>query len=100
MDVPGRQQYFLFAELCNQRGNCEVFCPEVGDPAVVKLALFLDPDRLARGDRPGFLVTPLDGKVAVTPSPGLEAQVGPLTHILNAPEGLHVDLADLAPAPR
>ena len=99
MDVPGRQQYFLFAELCNQCGNCEVFCPEVGDPAVVKFSLFLDPNRFAQGDRPGFLLTSLNGLVAVTPSPGLEAEVGPLTQILNAPEGLPVDPADLVPTP-
>lgn len=100
MEVAGRQQYFLFAELCNQCGNCEVFCPEVGDPAAVKLALFLDPDRFSRGDRPGFLLTASDGKVAVTPSPGLEAEVEPLSQILNAPEGLPVNLADLAPTRR
>jgi hypothetical protein len=45
-------------------------------------------------------VTSLDGKVTVTPSLGLEAQVGSLTQILNAHEGLPVDPADLAPAPR
>ena len=38
-------------------------------------------------------------KVAVTPSPGLETEVVPLTRILNAPEGLPVDPADLAPTP-
>jgi putative selenate reductase len=99
MEVAGRQQYLLFAELCNECGNCEVFCPETGDPAKVKPALFLDPDRFARGDRPGFLLTFSDGKVAVTPSPGLEAEVGPLSQILNAPEGLPVNPADLAPTP-
>ena len=99
LKVPGAQQYRVFAELCNECGNCEVFCPETGDPAKVKPALFLDPDRFSHGDRPGFLLTFSDGKVAVTPSPGLEAEVGPLTQILNAPEGLPVDPADLVPTP-
>ena len=99
MEIAGRQQYLLFAELCNECGNCEVFCPEVGDPAKVKPALFLDPERFSRGDRPGFLLTCSDGKVAVTPSSGLEGEVEPLTQILNAPEGLPVDPADLAPTP-
>jgi putative selenate reductase len=97
LEVPGAQQYLVFAELCNECGNCEVFCPETGDPAKVKPALFLDPDRFARGDRPGFLLTYSDGKVAVTASPGLEAEVGSLSLILNAPEGLPVNPADLAP---
>jgi hypothetical protein len=33
----------------------------------------------------------------VTPSPGLEAEVGRLSEILNAREGLPVDPTDLAP---
>ena len=95
MAVPGRSQYLLFAELCNQCGNCGVFCPETGDPAAVKPALFLDPDRFYIGDRPGFLLTRVDGAVTVVPSPGLEVEVERLNEILNAREGLPVDPADL-----
>ena len=43
LDIPGDDQYLVFAELCNECGNCQVFCPETGDPARVKPALFLDP---------------------------------------------------------
>jgi putative selenate reductase len=95
--VAGRQQYLLFAELCNQCGNCMVFCPEDGDPAAVKPALFLDRDRFALGDRPGFLLSRVDRRVLVTPGPGLEAEAGRLAEILNAPEGLPVDPLDLLP---
>lgn len=98
MEIAGRQQYLLFAELCNECGNCMVFCPEEGDPAAVKPALFLDPDRFSRGDRPGFLLAGSDGSVSVTPSPGLEADTIRLAEILNAPEGLPLDPADLAAA--
>ena len=98
MGVAGHQQYFCFAELCNQCGNCMVFCPEEGDPAEVKLALFLDPERFASGDRPGFLLSHVDRRVVVTPSPGLDADAGRLSDILNGPEGLPVDPALLAPA--
>ncbi len=97
MDVEGEQQYLLFAELCNECGNCAVFCPEDGDPAVVKPAVFLQPDRFALGDRPGFLLSPRDGGVAVTPSRGLETEVGRLAQILNAPGGLPLDPRDLGP---
>ena len=98
MGIAGRQQYLLFAELCNECGNCMVFCPEEGDPAAVKPALFLDPDRFPRGDRPGFLLAGSHGSVSVTPSPGLEADAMRLAEILNAPEGLPLDPADLTAA--
>ncbi len=77
-----------------------VFCPEEGDPAAVKPALFLDADRFAVGDRPGFLLSRIGDRVGVTPSPGLEAEIGPLIEILNAREGLPVAIADLATAAR
>ncbi len=94
----GGQQYLLFAELCNECGNCMVFCPEAGDPAKVKPALFLDPDRFARGDRPGFLLTHDDGHVRVTASPGLEADVDRLVLLLDQHEGLPLDPAGLVPS--
>jgi putative selenate reductase len=100
MEVAGRHQYFFFAELCNQCGNCMVFCPERGDPAAVKLALFLDPDRFSVGDRPGLLLSRSDGRIAVTPGPSLEIEVERLSEILNADEGLPVGPADLVPAGR
>ncbi len=95
LEVAGDQQYLLFAELCNRCGNCMVFCPERGDPAAVKPALFLDPERFALDDRPGFLLSLRDQLVEVTASPGREADVGRLSEILNAREGLPVDPLDL-----
>jgi len=44
-DGPGmdsRQQYMVFSELCNECGNCMVFCPENGDPAEIKPRLYTD----------------------------------------------------------
>jgi putative selenate reductase len=41
--VSGRQQYLVWAELCNECGNCMTFCPEDGDPAKVKPRLFTTP---------------------------------------------------------
>jgi len=54
--MPDRQQYLLFAELCNECGNCMVFCPEDGDPAQIKPKLFTDPDLFAARDGQGFLL--------------------------------------------
>jgi len=97
MNVSGRQQYFVLAELCNECGNCMVFCPEEGDPATVKLALYLDPDRFRDGDRPGFLLGRTNGGIGLAAAPGLEAHVGPLMEILNAAEGLPLAASTLRP---
>jgi len=32
----------VFSELCNECGNCMVFCPEDGDPAMIKPRLYTD----------------------------------------------------------
>ena len=40
--MPDRQQYLVFSELCNECGNCLVFCPEQGDPAEIKPRLYTD----------------------------------------------------------
>ncbi len=51
-----RQQYLLWAELCNECGNCMTFCPEEGDPAKVKPRLFTSPDVFDGRTGQGFLV--------------------------------------------
>ncbi|MEQ8842136.1 MAG: hypothetical protein RIB98_14230 [Acidimicrobiales bacterium] len=51
-----RQQYLVFAELCNECGNCMVFCPETGDPAQIKPKLYTDPDLFAAREGQGFLL--------------------------------------------
>lgn len=51
-----RQQYLVLAELCNECGNCMVFCPEDGDPAQIKPKLFTDPDLYAARAGQGFLL--------------------------------------------
>jgi putative selenate reductase len=97
--VAGEDQYLFFAELCNRCGNCAVFCPQDGDPAAVKPALFLDPERFARDDRAGFLLVRDGERVVAVPRPGLEADARALSAILDAPAGLPLDLRDLSPAP-
>ena len=56
-----RQQYLLLAELCNECGNCMVFCPEDGDPALIKPRLYTDSSVYAAREGQGFLLT--DGRV-------------------------------------
>ncbi|HSJ84454.1 MAG TPA: 4Fe-4S dicluster domain-containing protein [Acidimicrobiia bacterium] len=100
MEVEGRQQYFCLAELCNECGNCTTFCPEIGEPWLVKPRLFLDAGRFAAepASRPGFLIEAFGDRISVTPKPGYEADVVPLTDILNAEEGLPIRPADLVTA--
>lgn len=57
-DGAGRQQYFVLSELCNECGNCMTFCPEDGDPAMVKPRLFTDPAVFAERGGQGFLLGP------------------------------------------
>jgi putative selenate reductase len=96
LDVPGRDQYLFLAELCNACGNCAVFCPETGDPAVIKPALFVDPERFALGDRPGFLLSRDAAGLRVIASPGLASEAGRLEALLGEPDGMPIEPLDLA----
>jgi putative selenate reductase len=59
--MDGRQQYLVFSELCNECGNCMVFCPERGDPAMIKPRLYTDRALFESREGQGFLV--VDGRV-------------------------------------
>lgn len=98
MEVDGRQQYFCLAELCNECGNCTTFCPEIGEPWLVKPRLFLDVERFTDDlpGRPAFLIGAEDGRFSITPAAGLEGDVADLRTILHAAEGLPLRAADLA----
>ncbi len=94
-DLSGRHQYLVFAELCNECGNCLTFCPENGDPAQVKARLYLDDARFEAAEGQGFLLGRDASGVTITPRPGFESPVPVLLGLLNDPsEGI-----PLAPAP-
>ncbi len=93
-DMEGRQQYFLLTELCNECGNCLMFCPEEGDPALVKPRLFIDPNRFAAAEGQAFLLTG-NGGVEITAATGFESEVSKLVAALNQPEGLPTPAGDL-----
>jgi putative selenate reductase len=90
--LDGRQQYFVLAELCNDCGNCLVFCPEEGDPAVIKPKLYLDRERFLAASGQGFLIENLGGTVGVLARPGWEKDVPILAELLRAEVGLPVPL--------
>ncbi|NND02222.1 MAG: 4Fe-4S dicluster domain-containing protein [Acidimicrobiia bacterium] len=101
MDLDGRQQYFVIRELCNDCGNCMVFCPERGDPAVIKPRLFTSPDRFAmETEQQAYLIAARpDGKYMVLPNElGAGEDGATLAAILNADEGFPIPLEDLSTA--
>jgi putative selenate reductase len=82
-DLESRQQYLVLAELCNECGNCLTFCPERGDPAMIKPRLYSDAAVFAAHEGQGFLVSA--GRVVDYRGGDLEAStVGAL---LAAPAG-------------
>jgi putative selenate reductase len=96
-ELEARQQYYVLVELCNECGNCMTFCPEEGDPAIIKPRLFIDPERFAGepDDVQAFLVTRDDAGYAATPKPGFESEVPRLVALLNEAEGFPARPSDL-----
>ncbi len=82
--MPDRQQYLLFTELCNECGNCLVFCPEEGDPAMIKPRLFTDPDVFGGRQGQGFLLT--DG--VITDARADDGTVALVQQLLDSEQGL------------
>ncbi len=62
-DGAGRQQYLVLSELCNECGNCMTFCPEEGDPAMIKPRLYTTPEVYAGRSGHGVLLA-ADGSVS------------------------------------
>ncbi len=88
MEISGRQQYFVLAEACNECGNCLVFCPEDGDPAIIKPKIYLNSDRFAANVGQGFLVAASDSGFTITASEGFEGEVARLAEVFHQAEGL------------
>jgi putative selenate reductase len=95
-------QYICWAELCNNCGNCQTFCPERGDPARAKPRLFVQPARFAHETASAFLVSPVrdarEGPFAIVATPDRADQVECLRRLCNGPAGLPVAAEDLATA--
>jgi putative selenate reductase len=85
--LDGRQQYFLLAELCNECGNCLVFCPEEGDPAEIKPRLYTTSERFAAESEQAFLITAAAGRYSAEANAAGANDLATLIDILNAEEG-------------
>ncbi|WP_420452209.1 4Fe-4S dicluster domain-containing protein [Ilumatobacter sp.] len=91
VESPGRQQYLLLSELCNECGNCLTFCPEEGDPAIVKPRLYLDESRFEAATGPRFLLDLAsdDGDgLGITATDGAGSEVTRLRTVLTSDGGL------------
>ena len=93
--LDGRQQYLVFSELCNECGNCMVFCPEEGDPAFIKPRLYLDRDRFDAVEGQAFFVGRTNGDLSIEAKPGWESEVPMLSTLLTAEEGVPLRVVDL-----
>ena len=93
-----RQQYFVLTELCNECGNCLVFCPEEGDPAIIKPRLFTEPERWASETDQAYLIAAkADGEYMVLPNEAGAGEDGAtLARMLNGQEGFVLPLEKLA----
>ena len=87
LDATGLQQYLVLTELCNECGNCMVFCPEIGDPAVIKPRLFIDPDRFEAETDQAFLIHQDPDGYWVQPNAAAADHTGDLLLLLNGEEG-------------
>jgi putative selenate reductase len=95
-EIDGRQQYFVLAELCNECGNCMVFCPENGDPAMTKPKLYIDRSRFDGGDGQGFFLSRDNGTLAVEARAGWESELPRLITLLaDVEEGIPIRTSDL-----
>ena len=64
-----------------------VFCPEIGDPAVVKPRLFIDPDRFEAETEQAFLIHQDPDGYWVQPNAAAADHTGDLLLLLNGEEG-------------
>jgi putative selenate reductase len=94
-EIEGRQQYLVLIELCNECGNCLVFCPERGDPAQIKPRLYLDRDRFGGEEGQGFLIERTNGGWEILARPAWEGEVPMLATLLRQEEGLPIRTSDV-----
>ena len=88
--MPGRQQYLVLAELCNECGNCMVFCPEDGDPAEIKPRLYTDAAVYEDREGQGFLLE----NGTVTAARADDQSVALVQQLLAAEQGLPLQPVD------
>ena len=84
--LEAKHQYLLWAELCNDCGNCTTFCPEQGSPQSVKPRLYLNEQAWAAHQGEGFLLK--GGPGGKWEIEGPQPAHDQLAQLLAEPEGL------------
>lgn len=93
-EIGGRWQYLVFAELCNECGNCMTFCPENGDPAQIKPKLYLDDARFGGSHGQGFKLVPAGDNIGAVAADGWEAELATLTAVIAGDQGVPIRATD------
>jgi putative selenate reductase len=66
LTVPRQEpQVAVFADLCNECGNCATFCPTVGRPYVDKPRIFFDRSEFEAETDNAFMLLKIDGRSAI-----------------------------------
>lgn len=94
-EIGGRWQYLVFAELCNECGNCMTFCPEVGDPAQIKPKLWLDEARFEGAEGQGFLLVASGRGIVPIASEGWEHEIPTLAAVIAGDQGVPIRATDI-----
>ncbi|MDK1017941.1 MAG: 4Fe-4S dicluster domain-containing protein [Actinomycetota bacterium] len=93
--IGGRWQYLVLAELCNECGNCLTFCPEDGDPAMIKPRLFLDESRFAGAEGQAFRLVASGQEVSASAAAGWESELATLTAVIAGDQGVPIRATDI-----
>ncbi len=88
-------QYFCLAEWCNECGNCTTFCPEDGEPWLVKPRVYLDEERFAAAKGPALRVDAADGGLRFTVGEQMVGDEALIDAVLGGSHGLPVRAGDL-----
>jgi putative selenate reductase len=100
-ELTAKWQYLCLAELCNACGNCTTFCPEQGEPFLVKPRLFLHPARFAKEEGTAYLVRAAaagSGPLAVESRGTTPVDVARLEAVINDEVGLPLRAEDITSA--
>jgi putative selenate reductase len=57
---PGKHQVLHIDRMCNECGNCAIFCPHSGKPYKDKLTVFSCEEDFSESENAGFLKTGVD----------------------------------------
>ncbi len=91
----GRWQYLVMAELCNECGNCMVFCPEDGDPAQIKPKLYTTESRFESVQGQAFQLGADGDLLVAAAAAGWDAELRTLSAVIAGDQGVAIRATDI-----